>query len=264
METAAKPTRRVCLCCGRGDRSTRPAVLEEPPRGIPGFAAVLDGELCFPAPKRGAGLFPIAESCFYQPRDGLETYAFEPYAVEAGVRHPRGLNTGNASSAAQAPRRAASSVETIDDGQKLLATNCIGLEGIVGKRQSASYRPGECGEWVQSGRQHGARAIASDGRCWQEIGPAPCGVATSPLVTPRRFAGCRRAVPRTNDNSDYSRHRAHPNKEADARGERSACHFLARDGWTRRAVSRTVESSDYSKVSELKRWRAPDQRHLSP
>ena len=52
-------------------------------------------------------------------------------------------------------------------------------------------------------------------------------------------------------------------KKAGTCGEHAPALYLTRDGWTRRAVSRTVESSDYSRVSELKRWRAPDQRHLS-
>ena len=150
----AKHGSTVRLYSRRGhDWSKRLVALSEALRGIPAHSAVLDAELCFPGLDGAPDFFRLLKTAFANQGGELAVYAFDllhlngqdlkPLSlIERRERLERLLNRSKVTGLHL--------IEGFDNGQKLFeAVERHRLEGVVSKRRDATYRSGECGDWVK-------------------------------------------------------------------------------------------------------------------
>jgi len=145
-------TVRLYSCRGH-DWSKRLVALSEALRGIPAHSAVLDAELCFPGPDGAPDFFRLLKAAFTNQGGELAVYAFDLLdlngqdlkplpLIERRQRLERLLNRTKVT--------CLHLIEGFDNGQKLFeAAERHRLEGVVSKRRDATYRSGECGDWVK-------------------------------------------------------------------------------------------------------------------
>jgi len=150
----AKHGSTVRLYSRRGhDWSKRLIALSDALRGIPAHSAVLDAELCFPGPDGAPDFFRLLKAAFTNQGGELAVYAFDLLdlngqdlktlpLIERRQRLERLLNRTKVT--------CLHLIEGFDNGQKLFeAAERHRLEGVVSKRRDATYRSGECGDWVK-------------------------------------------------------------------------------------------------------------------
>ena len=150
----AKHGRVMRLYSRRGhDWSKRLIALSDALRGIPAHSAVLDAELCFPGPDGAPDFFRLLKAAFTNQGGELAVYAFDLLdlngqdlkplpLIERRQRLERLLNRTKVT--------CLHLIEGFDNGQKLFeAAERHRLEGVVSKRRDATYRSGECGDWVK-------------------------------------------------------------------------------------------------------------------
>jgi bifunctional non-homologous end joining protein LigD len=133
--------------------SRRLAAPAEALRRIPAHSAVLDAELCFPGPDGAPDFFRLLKVAFQNQGRELVVYAFDLLHMNGQDLRPLPLLERRQHLERLLGRAKVPCLHLVDafaDGQKLLeAAEQHGLEGVVSKRRSSPYRPGECGDWVK-------------------------------------------------------------------------------------------------------------------
>ena len=98
---------------------------------------------------RWPDFFRLLKAAFRNQESELAVYAFDLLHLNGQDLRPQPLIEGQRM-LGRAKVQCLHLVDAFDDGQKLLeAAEKHKLEGIVSKRRDASYRSGECHDWVK-------------------------------------------------------------------------------------------------------------------